>query len=107
MERLKIVNMVVIHSKQTEVWLTHALNEGLMNKEFKYESGLMLNATKKFNKYLLKIAVTPDDDPQHADETIYEESAKYSDIIKDLMYMSEPDIKRVQGIIKKINQQKR
>lgn len=99
-DRTKTVVMMCILSRQLQAWLQHARDLGHMSKAFKYEGGKLLNQLNGFNKFLDKGAGDMEDD------VLFEESAKYSDLIELLLTLDEKDMHRVSSLIEKINREK-
>lgn len=83
--------MMVGLAHQLVAWTDHARDLGYMTRAFKYESGILSQNLKKF----LGVFEALDDD-------VYEHSVQISDLFERIAKMDEQQIKRVLGLIAKI-----
>lgn len=83
--------MVICLAHQLAAWIDHARDFGYMTKNFKFESGVLSSNLKKF----LTIFEATDDE-------MYEYSVQVSDLVERIAKMDEGQIKRVAGLINKI-----
>lgn len=94
-EKGKAVMMVIGLCHQLSAWIEFSRNMGYMTQRFKQESGILANQCKKF----IAAFDANDDD-------LYEHSVQISELFERIAKMDQEDIKRVYGIIKKIEEQK-
>jgi hypothetical protein len=94
-DRTKTVAVTVVLAIQLREWLTFAREMGAMNQRFKYLSGILLSSLNGLIRFMFE-----GQDPEQ--EEAYEHSVKVSDIVTELIDLTDEQQKRVLGLIKKI-----
>ena len=94
-ERTRSVMMVMGLCHQLSAWIDFSRNLGHMTRMFRYESGILSNNCQRFIKMF-----------GGEDDQVYEHSVQISELFERIAKMDQEDIKRVYGIIKKIEEQK-
>lgn len=82
-------------SHQLIAWIDYARDFGYTTKNFKYESGILGNNLKKFLSEF-----------QADDDLLYEHSVQISELFERIAKMDESEVKRVLGLISKIEDQR-
>ena len=97
--RTRTLLLVFVFAQQLRAWIKHARDLGHLNREFKYLSGILLNALENLLKYFFA---------GHGDEddTIYEHSVGISEVVEKLVTLEDEDIKRVMKLVEKIKRER-
>jgi hypothetical protein len=99
-DKEKTTIFLILLTRQLEVWLKHARDNRQVTHKFKQESGYLMDAVKKFNKFLDQWGGQDDN------EEIYEQSVTLSDLMEEFLKLDAKDIARVTGLIDKIKADK-
>lgn len=94
-DRTKALIMVFSLCHQLQAWLEYARSFGYMTQSFKQESNLL---NKQCEKVIKMFGAN--------EEELYEHSVQVSDILEKLSRLEADDVKRVIGLINKIEQTK-
>jgi hypothetical protein len=94
-EKTKAIMMVFGLTHQLSAWIDYSRSLGYMTQSFKQESGLL---SRQCHKFIGLFGAQEDE--------VYEHSVQISELFERIAKMDESDIKRVVGIINKIEQTK-
>ena len=99
-QRARTVVMLCLLARQLDTWLQHARDMGHLTREFKHRSGILLNNVRGFNNFLDKGGA------DEQDAVLFEESAKYAELVEHLLALSDQDLYRINQLIEKIKREK-
>jgi HD-GYP domain-containing protein (c-di-GMP phosphodiesterase class II) len=94
-QKTKAIMMVFGLTHQLSAWIDYSRSLGYMTQSFKQESGIL---SRQCHKFISMFGAQ--------DEEVYEHSVQISELFEKLAKMDEYDIKRVVGLINKIEQTK-
>lgn len=95
-DRTRVLMMVFGLAHQLQAWIEFAKSFGYMTKTFKQESTMLSSQCQRMIKAF-----------EADDEDIYEHSVQISDLFERIAKLDGEDVKRVLGLINKIEQTKK